>query len=90
MAKLKQFFIEQLHLLYFIMTRMDLIRKHLCLQLNNALCLLLEPFGRMEIGYPAPLRSGFYSYVPVQRRAPQSCQNPAKIIHAIEFLKRWK
>lgn len=50
MAKLKKFFIKQLHLLYFIMTKMDLIRKHLCFQLNNALCLLFEPFGKMEIG----------------------------------------
>lgn len=33
------------------MTKMDLIRSHLCFQLNNALCLLLEPFGEMEIGW---------------------------------------
>ena len=47
---MKQFFIKQLHLLHSVMTKMDLIREQLCFRLNNALCLLLEPLGKMEVG----------------------------------------
>lgn len=42
------------------MTKMDLIRNHLYFQLNNALCLLLEPSGDMEIGWCCS-EAAFYS-----------------------------
>lgn len=83
------FFIEQLHLLYFTMTKMDLIRSHLCFQLNNALCLLLEPFGEMEVGWccseAAFDSSGLTECweVLVLQRVGRSQQG----IHAVEFLK---